>query len=570
MRLRFKSWVILLLSAGAWLAGCKSATETAALPTLLFPADTPAASAVTPPSTRVPESPTVIIPSSTLPVSPSETLKASSTDTVAATETAAPTVEESPFGAYPYPLPQQGGGVSTSTPVGPYPLEQEPVIVSQPTLDEAYPLPQQPGLSSPTPLSATPTPLSTATPLMLTPTGPTPTERFPLPFGLKVTPAAGKVSIFHSWNNEELAVLMQVIDSFQDYFPNIVFDLTYIPQADLLNRFTQNAYSGAGPDILFGSSAWRASLSSQTLVENLAPYISATFRKTFNPVAIQTGEFHGTQACLPYALSGAVLYRNQQIIPRASDTFSQVVSSARQATKAGTLGAYFEGGSYFSLAHLLGLGGQLMDRDGYPLFNLDQYKYALEWLGLLKEMKRLGAVEMNGDRDRQTFEQGKAGWIVEGTWNREALAQAIGSDNLAIDPWPVYAAGRLSGFVQSDCLYLNINTGELSALDHQAALNFIGYFMTTSVQVRLAELGMIPALIQAQPSDPLIRQAMLAFQGGSAYPPELDDALRQVYYTALDGAVDNVINQGQDPLLALQTAYATIQKRVTEIKGVNP
>ena len=360
---------------------------------------------------------------------------------------------------------------------------------------------------------------------------------------------------------------MQVIDSFQDYFPNVVFDLTYIPQADLLNRYTQNAYYGAGPDILFGSSDWRASLISQILVEDLAPYISNSFRKTFSPVALETGEYQGGQACLPYALRGAVLFRNQQIIPQAPSSFSQLVSSARKATKAGTLGAYFEGGSFFSLAHLSGLGGQLLGRDGMPLFDRDQYKYALAWLGLLREMKRLGAVELNGDRDRQLFEQGKAGYIVEGTWNRAALAQAVGSDNLAIDPWPTYESGRLSGFVQSDCLYLNINTGELSSLDHQAALNFIGYFMTTSVQVRLAELGLIPSLIQAQPSDPLLRQAMLAFQGGTAYPAELDDVLRQVYFTALDGAVDGVINRGQDPLLALQTAFSAIQKRVSEIRG---
>lgn len=360
---------------------------------------------------------------------------------------------------------------------------------------------------------------------------------------------------------------MQVIDSFQDYFPNIVFDLTYIPQADLLNRYTQNAYYGAGPDILFGSSDWRASLASQALVEDLAPYISTTFEKTFNPVALKTGEYQGEQACLPYALRGAVLYRNRQIIPQAPASFSQLVSSARQATKAGTLGAYFEGGGFFSLAHLSGLGGQLIGGDGMPLFNRDQYEPALAWLGLLGEMKRLGAVELNGDRDRQLFEQGKAGWIVEGTWNRAALAQSIGSVNLVIDPWPAYGTGRLSGFVQSDCLYLNINTGEISALDHQAALNFIGYFMTTSVQVRLAELGLIPALIQAQPSDPHTRQAMLAFQGGTAYPAELDDALRQVYFTALDGAVDGVLNRGQDPLLALQTAYSAIQKRVAEIRG---
>lgn len=561
-------------------------------PTLLFPADTPTASAVTPPSTRVTDIPTETISSVTSPTSLPATLQRDATAEIRTPEPGSLS-SPTPSGDTPYPLPDQAGGASTATPAGPYPypfpqseaaistvtpigaypypapLQQAPVIVT-PTFDSAYPQPQQPGLSSPTSLATAPVPSLTAGSQQVTPTGPPPTERFPQPFGLQVTPAAGKVSIFHSWGSKELPVLLQVIDSFQDYFPNVVFDLTYIPKADLLDRFTQNAYYGGGPDLLFGASAWRGTLTRQNLVENLAPYISASFRNTFNPAALKTGEYQGTQACLPYSLDGAVPYRNKQIISQAPASFSQLVSSARLATKAGVLGAYFEGGSYFSLAHLLGLGGQLMDPGGLPLFDQNQYKVALEWMGLLREMKRLGAVELNGDRDRLAFEQGKAGWIVEGTWNRQSLAQAIGPDNLAIDPWPAYASGRLSGFVQSECIYVNINTGELSALDHEAALNFIGYMMTPSVQVRLAELGMIPSLIQAQPSDPLIRQAMLAFQGGSPFPSELDEALRQVYFTALDKAVDNVINQGQDPLLALQTAFASIQKRVVEIKGGAP
>ena len=409
-------------------------------------------------------------------------------------------------------------------------------------------------VQSPTPPSGTPI------------FGPTPTERLPQPFGLNITPSAGQVSIYHSWRDEELAALWQIIKSYQEFYPDVIFDLTYIPQTDLLDRYTQIAYNGTGPDLLFGSSDWRASLAGQALVEDLTPYISEPFRETFNPVALGTGQFQGSQVCLPYEQRGVLLYRNRKIIPEAPASFDQLVSLAAQATRAGTLGAYFEGGSYFSLAHLTGLGGQLLDSQANPLFDRDGYRASLAWIGLLKAMKGAGALELNGDRDIQLFEDGKTGLIVEGSWNRNVLAQAIGSENLVIDPWPTYQKGRLSGFVQSDCLYLNSNTRELSALDHQAALNFMGYFLTSPMQVRLAEMGSIPVLIRAQPSDALTRQAMLAFMGGVPYPAELDEVTRQVYFTALDGAVAGVIDQGQDPLAALQTAFDAIQKRIAEIR----
>jgi ABC-type glycerol-3-phosphate transport system substrate-binding protein len=176
-------------------------------------------------------------------------------------------------------------------------------------------------------------------------------------------------------------------------------------------------------------------------------------------------------------------------------------------------------------------------------------------------------LEMNGGQDLQLFEEGKSGFVVDGSWNIDALVKTIGAKNLVIDSWPTYQDGHLSGFVQSDCIYLNSNTRELSALDHQAALQFIGYFLTGSVQDRLAEAGIIPVLANAQPIDPFIRQAMSAFQGGTAYPAEFDDSIRQVYFTAMDGAVAEVMDQGEDPKAALQQAFEAIQKRLNEIRA---
>jgi arabinogalactan oligomer/maltooligosaccharide transport system substrate-binding protein len=361
--------------------------------------------------------------------------------------------------------------------------------------------------------------------------------------------------------------LMQIIQSFQESYPAITFDLTYIPQADLLDRYMQTAYNGGGPDLLLGSSDWRSAISSQSLAEDLNPYISTSFRDLFNPVALDTGQTKGLQVCLPYDLRGVLLFRNKALIPEAAKSFEQMVSSAQKVSRVGTLGAYFEGGSYFSLGHFVGLGGQLLDSAANPLFDRDQYRAALAWMGLLKAMKQAGALEMNGGQDLQLFEEGKSGFVVDGSWNIDALVKTIGAKNLVIDSWPTYQDGHLSGFVQSDCIYLNSNTRELSALDHQAALQFIGYFLTGSVQDRLAEAGIIPVLANAQPIDPFIRQAMSAFQGGTAYPAEFDDSIRQVYFTAMDGAVAEVMDQGEDPKAALQQAFEAIQKRLNEIRA---
>jgi len=520
---------VIVFAACTLISGCKRATEPTSSPTQLFPA-----------STQLPTLPNTQSPT---PIHPQSSVS---------------------------PTPQELTLTETSTSVGAYPAPQDQTNEQVSTTQEIYPVPQDtPEFSG---LTGSPTISAqldqTLAPSTVTPTtGPTPTERIPGPFGLNVTPSTGKVSIYHSWQEPQVSALMQIIKGFQEYYPDVVFDVTYVPEADLLDRYTQTAYYGAGPDLLFGSSDWRASLARQSLVEDLSPYVSDAFRKTFTPVALGTGQFKDSQVCLPYELRGVVLYRNRKIIAEAPTTFDQLAMLARQATGVGILGAYFEGGSYFSLAHLAGLGGELLDQDGNPLFDRDQYRAALTWMGLLKAMKQAGALELNGDRDLQLFEEGKSGFLVEGSWNRNTLAQAIGSKNLVIDPWPAYQDGRLSGFVHSNCLYLNTNTRELSTLDHQAALNFMGYFLTSPAQDRLADTGLIPAILLAHPTDTLIQQVMLAFQGGTPYAAELDDATRQIYFTALDGAVTAVVNQDQDPLAALQTAFDAIQKRMDEIRN---
>jgi arabinogalactan oligomer/maltooligosaccharide transport system substrate-binding protein len=538
-------WFLIWLAIVSATSSCGQATEVAVKPTQLFPVGT-------------------LLPTSTYTLafsSPSLTPLATSQPASKSPEPTSPVsiLEDTPtsLGDYPGPSVQSGADV--------YP---PPINGSG---ADVYPAPQQQGLAG---FTQTPTafPGTAISPSPVNPTLTpqfTPTEGLPQPFGLIGTPSTAKVSIFHSWTGAKQDALIQIIQNFQESYPDVTFDLTYIPESDLLERYLQAAYNGGGPDLLLGDSDWRSAISSQGLAEDLNPYISTSFRELFSPVALETGQYKGIQVCLPYDLRGVLLYRNKALIPEAPKSFEQLVSLAQNVKGIGTLGVYFEGGSYFSLGHLMGLGGQLLDNEANPLFDRDQYRAALAWMNLLKAMKQAGALDMNGDKDLQLFKDGKSGFLVEGSWTIDALVHAIGEKNLAIDPWPTYLDGHLSGFVQSDCIFLNANTQELSSLDHQGALQFIGYFLTPPVQERLADAGIIPALITSQPSPPLTRQAMLAFQGGTAYPVEFDDTIRQIYFTALDNVITKVVNQGIDPRSALQEAFEAIQKRLSDIRSNN-
>ena len=198
-----------------------------------------------------------------------------------------------------------------------------------------------------------------------------------------------------------------------------------------------------------------------------------------------------------------------------------------------------------------------MDGNGNPTFNTAA---GANWMNLLKSFDQLGVTTFNSNRDRQLFEQGKVGLITETSGNLRSLANAIGADNLAIDPWPSYGQGHLSGYVMADSVYLNAN---LSGDDLMAALAFTGYFLSPEVQRILAEVGHIPSSLNVPVRDRLIQQAETAFANGTTFPvnPEA-----QMYWSVLESSLLDVFNGGVDPAMALQQAYDVITARLADMR----
>jgi len=218
------------------------------------------------------------------------------------------------------------------------------------------------------------------------------------------------------------------------------------------------------------------------------------------------------------------------------------------------VGADLERGFFFSAAHLNGIGGQLMDNQGNPAFNTAQ---GVAWVNLLKGFADAGPAEYYTDNDVNLFKAGKAGIIIDGTWNTTGLAEAIGADNLIIDPWPK----SMSGYVQTENIYLSTNA---EGDDQKAAWAFMKFFLSPEAQAMLAKVGHIPAVAGVEITDPLMQQEIKAFEGGTAFPviPEMGS-----YWGAMDTALKSVFDEGADPTAALQTAFDDITKAIDELRG---
>jgi len=374
----------------------------------------------------------------------------------------------------------------------------------------------------------------------------------------------GTITLWHAWRENEIASLDEVIRAFQVKYPEVKFDVLYVPFDELRGKFETTATEGGGPAILIGPAEWGPILAEAGRVADLSELASPDFLATFNPAALGAVRYQGALIGLPHTVKGVVMYRNKAIIPEAPKTVEDLIAEAKAATQGDVLGAYLECGFFFSAGHLTACNGQLMDAQGNPAFNNEA---GVCWLNLLKRFKESGPVGYYVEKDFTDFMAGKVGIIIDGSWNAPVLAEAIGADHLAIDPWPTYGTGHLSGFVMTENLYLNANAkGE----DKDIAWLFMQYFLSPEAQAILAnpaKAAHLPAVTNVTLSDPLMQQAAQALLGGTPLPVISE---MSAYWGAMDTAINAVVmeeDKPEDPAKALQQAFDTVTAALEALRG---
>jgi ABC-type glycerol-3-phosphate transport system substrate-binding protein len=368
----------------------------------------------------------------------------------------------------------------------------------------------------------------------------------------------GTITLWHSWSEMDRQALLTVIAAFREKYPAVQFDVLYVPQEDLQARFAAIDQAGDGPGMLLGPSGWGPGLFDAGSIQDLSGLVEKTLTADLNQAALGSVQYHQALIGLPYDLQGVVLYRNKAMIAASPDRFENLVKLAQDATKGNKVGAVLERSFFYTGADLNGLGGQLMHPDGTPAFN---DAHGVAWINLLLSFSQAGPTEYATDNDLVLFEEGRAGFIIDGTWNMQAISNTIGMDNLAIDPWPFYQDGQLSGYVLSDNLYLSTHARQQ---DQLALIAFASFLLSPESQAVLAGAGMIPAMLSIPVGNPLIAQAMFALSGGTTYPvgpgmgiylPALDKALKSIFFEnvplsdALQRASDSILQALAEPAL---------------------
>jgi len=374
----------------------------------------------------------------------------------------------------------------------------------------------------------------------------------------------GTVSIWHSWQEAQVPALLRAINEFQKQYPSVLFDVQYVPELDLKTGFEQASVEQRAPTVLIAPGEWGPSFYDAGMVIDLSPLVGPELLNTLNPAAVQAVQYQSSLIGLPVDLRGVVLYRNAGLIPQPAATFDELIRMSEAITQGNIFGAVLDRSFFFAGGHLFGLGGELMEEDGRPAFNNPA---GTAWINLLRSFEQAGPPDFFSDNDLNLFIEGRVGFLIDGTWNRQALVEAIGAQNLAIDIWPIHENGSLAGFVQTENIYLTPH-----ALEEEFRISwlFIEHFLEPASQSLVANVGLVPAIngspvnvaaSEMQIDDPLILQAMEALADGVAYPlaPQMP-----VYATQLEIALQSVYDDRASPAAALQAAEDAVRQALAE------
>ncbi len=296
-------------------------------------------------------------------------------------------------------------------------------------------------------------------------------------------------------------VFEQLIEQFNEEYPNVTIDYQSVPFGDAQNKFKTAASAGEGaPDILRAEVAWVPEFAAAGHLYALdgTDLLEGSFLETPLSSNVYDGHTYG----VPQVTDTLGLMYNKALFEEAGiseppTTWDEVADAAEQLQrKAGVDGLYINNGGYFLLPFLYGEGGDLVDTEAETIVvNSDAN---VTGITTAQDLVQSGAaVKPDADDSYGTmmtlFKEGKVGMIINGPWEVANVAgdPAFGGfENLGVAPVPGGSAG--AGAPVGGHNYVIYSGMDESKAD--AALAFVEFMSSPESQAFVAdELGLLPA-----------------------------------------------------------------------------
>ncbi len=311
------------------------------------------------------------------------------------------------------------------------------------------------------------------------------------------------ITVWETYNNEERAVFLELVEEFEAANPGIAIDPVNIPFDGLEPKILTALATDTAPDIVRVDVGFLPKLAMRGAVHPLDEYASEAVTGGIVPVALRSCRIDGRLYGMPDQVNGLCLFYNKRLFEEAGldpedppETWEEFVEYARRLTDAdkGVYGFGMRNSLWWSLPFIYSFGGDILTDDGRACalsepeavagfqFKVDLYsKYKVEG----------GAWRAGGIRDDVGFQSRKYAMVLNGPWAVKGL-EAAGVD-FGVALIPAGPAGRATNVGGN-------NLAVLSTSKHPAeAYRFLEFIVSRDAQVKWAdELGQVPVNVAAE------------------------------------------------------------------------
>ncbi|MCL5074483.1 MAG: ABC transporter substrate-binding protein [Chloroflexi bacterium] len=305
-----------------------------------------------------------------------------------------------------------------------------------------------------------------------------------------------------------------LVESFQKKYPNITVNVEQLPYDQLDTKLIVENEAKTAPDVSYLSPQLIGKHVAAKSLLPLDPFI-ARWPKSKLDEFYSKGMWNATvvdgkKYTMAIGIHTRVLYTRKDFLKKAAytpdkipATLDELVEMAKKTTGDGVYGLGISLGKerttpeIYYYAVLWGFGGDLLDKDGKPVFNSEAGAKALDWLKdavFTYKIVPESAISARNIELSQQFPEGRYAMVLDGSYRLSGwLARNMNTENMGAGPWPSNTAGKPAPmFTNSWDLGM---PASIPKEKQDAAWAFIAYYFEPEISkaYTLAE-GSMPAL----------------------------------------------------------------------------
>jgi multiple sugar transport system substrate-binding protein len=286
---------------------------------------------------------------------------------------------------------------------------------------------------------------------------------------------------------DDAAFLPTLVKAFNTSHPKLKIQLTLVPDAQVVQKYSQAASGGSGPDLVSTEIGTMATFTPTGWYQDVTSTVDGLpYKKDLSPAHLGQATYNGKIYGIPFTADVSVLYYNKTLFSKAGlnpndppRTWAQIEADAIKIRKLGgsDYGYFFSGAcagcmAFTMLPYVYADGGNILKEIsavGTPTLSPNP---ALEkTLAFYRSMWQSGAVAPtakteNGTNQFGAFYSGKIGMFVQGTYPFSVLKNQYKNVNFGVELIPSTDGSTTASYAGGDNLSItkNAQSGAKTAL----------------------------------------------------------------------------------------------------------